>query len=111
MAFSSIKDVVASAAQASPKQFDDWRKSWRAATAAGSAEPLLSFIARECGLAEDVFMQKLATSLGWQFIDLPKLGVPTEARNKISTKIAFQYSVLPSALNDDSLQVVTSDPF
>ena len=111
MAFSSIKDVVASAAQASPSQFDDWRKSWRAATAAGSTEPLLTFIARECGLAEDVFMQKLAGSLGWPYLDLTKLGVPTEARNKISTKIAFQYSVLPSALNEGELQIVTSDPF
>src|SRR5215469_10712893 len=111
MAFSSIKDVVASAAQASPSQFDDWRKYWRAATAAGSTEPLLSFIARECGLAEDVFMQKLAGSLGWPFLDLAKAGVPSEARNKISTKIAFQYSVLPSALNEGELQIVTSDPF
>ena len=111
MAFSSIKDVVASAALASPSQFDDWRKSWRAATAAGSSEPLLTFIARECGLTEDIFMQKLATSLGWPFLELAKMGVPTEARNKISTKIAFQYSVLPSALDDGALQIVTSDPF
>jgi type II secretion system protein E len=111
MAFSSIKDVVASAAQASPSQFDDWRKSWRAATAAGSTEPLLTFIARECGLTEDLFMQKLAGSLGWPYLELAKLGVPAEARNKISTKIAFQYSVLPSALNDGELQIVTSDPF
>jgi len=111
MAFSSIKDVVASAALASPSQFDDWRKSWRAATAAGSTEPLLTFIARECGLTEDIFMQKLASSLGWPFLELGKMGVPTEARNKISTKIAFQYSVLPSALNDGELQIVTSDPF
>lgn len=111
MAFSSIKDVVASVAQASPKQFDDWRASWRAATAAGSAEPLLTFIARECGLSEDVFMQKLAGSLGWPYLELGKMGVPTEARNKLSTKIAFQYSVLPSALNDGELQIVTSDPF
>jgi type II secretion system protein E len=111
MAFSSIKDVISSAAQASPKQFDDWRTSWRAATAAGSTEPLLTFIARECGLTDDIFMQKLAVSLGWPFLELAKIGVPTEARNKITTKIAFQYSVLPSALNDGELQIVTSDPF
>jgi type II secretion system protein E len=112
MAFGSIKDLVTSVAQASPPQFDDWRKSWRAATTGGSTEPLLSFIARECGLAEDIFMQRLAKSLNWPFIELGKVSVPTEARNKISTKIAFQYSVLPSAYNDDnSLQVVTSDPF
>ncbi len=56
-------------------------------------------------------MQKLANSLGWPYLDLGKMGVPTEARNKISTKIAFQYSILPSAYNDGELQVVTSDPF
>ncbi|HXC36875.1 MAG TPA: ATPase, T2SS/T4P/T4SS family, partial [Candidatus Acidoferrales bacterium] len=111
MAFTSIKDVLASAAQASPKQFDDWRASWRTAAAAGSTEPLLTFIARECGLTEDLFMQKLAGSLGWPFLELAKMGVPTEARNKISTKIAFQYSVLPAALNDGELQIVTSNPF
>ena len=111
MALGSIKNVVASVAGASPTQFDDWRKSWRAATTGGSSEPLLTFIARECGLAEDVFMQKLASSLGWPYMELGKLSVPTEARNKISTKIAFQYSVLPSAFDDGKLQVVTSDPF
>jgi type II secretion system protein E len=111
MAFGSIKNVVASAAGASPTQFDDWRKSWRAATAGGSTEPLLTFIARESGLAEDVFMQKLAGSLGWPYLEINKLAVPTEARSKISTKVAFQYSVLPSALENDELQVVTSDPF
>ena len=111
MAFSSIKNVVASVAGATPRQFDDWRNSWRAATAGGSTEPLLTFIARECGLAEDVFMQKLAGSLNWPYIDLHKFSVPTEARNKISTKLAFQYLVLPSALEGGELQVITSDPF
>ena len=112
MAFGSIKNLVASVAGASAPQFDDWNKSWRAATAGGSTEPLLTFIARESGLAEDVFMQKLATSLGWPFIELGKTSVPQEARNKISTKIAFQYSILPTAYDDDGgLQVVTSDPF
>ena len=111
MAFSPVKNLVASVAEASPDQFDDWRKSWRAAADAGSTEPLLTFIARERGVAEDVFVQRLATTLGWPYIDLSKLTMPTEARNKISTKIAFQYSVLPAAVNDGTLQVVASDPF
>jgi type II secretion system protein E len=111
MAFSPVKNLVASVAEASPDQFDDWRKAWRAASDSGSTEPLLTFIARERGVAEDVFVQRLATALGWPYLDLPKLAVPTEARNKISTKIAFQYSVLPAAVNDGTLQVVASDPF
>jgi len=111
MGFSSVKNLVASVADATPVQFDDWRKAWRAAVNNGSAEPLLGFIARERGLAEDAFLQKLAQTLGWPFLDLPKHTTPPEARNKISTKIAFQYSVLPTDVNDGMLQVVVSDPF
>jgi type II secretion system protein E len=111
MAFSPIKNLVAEVAEASPSQFDDWQKTWRAAVDAGSPEPLLTFVARERGVSEDVFVQRLATKLGWPFLDLPKLPVSTEARNKISTKIAFQYSILPTALEDGKLQVVVSDPF
>src|SRR3984957_2472638 len=111
MAFNSVKNLVASVAEVSPSQFDDWRKTWRTTTDAGSIEPLLTFIARERGVAEDVFVQKLATTLGWPYLDLPKLSIPADARNKISTKIAFQYSVLPTAVNDGVLQVVVSDPF
>ena len=48
--------------------------------------------------SEDVFLHKLAKALNWSFLDLPKLTVPAEARNQISTKIAFQYSVLPTAV-------------
>src|SRR5450432_966262 len=105
MTFGSAKTLIASVADTSPAQLADWRKSWRAAADSGSTEPLLTFIARERGLAEDVFVQKLATTLGWPFLDLPKLTVPQEARNKISTKIAFQYSVLPASVENGALQV------
>jgi len=111
MAFSSAKNLIATVAEATPKQFDDWRKSWRAAVTGGSTEPLLTFIARERGVAEDVFLQKLAAAIGWPFIDLHKHTVPTEARNKISTKVAFQHSVLPAAVNGGTLQLAASDPF
>ena len=111
MGFSSAKNIIATVADSTPAQFDDWCKSWRAAVTAGSTEPLLTFIAREGGLAEDVFLQRLAAAIGWPFIDLHKHVVPAETRNKISTKVAFQYSVLPAAVNGDALQLVTSDPF
>src|SRR5208283_47025 len=111
MGFSPIRNLIASVADAPPGQFDNWRESWRAATNGGSTEPLLGFIARERGLTEDAFLQKLAQTLGWPFLDLPKHTTPPEARNKISTKIAFQYFVLPTDVNDGTLQVVVSDPF
>jgi type II secretion system protein E len=111
MGFGPVKNLIASVADATPVQFDDWRKSWRATVASGSAEPLLGFIARERGVTEDAFLQKLAQTLGWPYLDLPKHTTPPEARNKISTKIAFQYSVLPTNVTDGTLQVVASDPF
>ena len=111
MGFSSVKNLVASVAESTPGQFDDWRKAWRAAVDNGSAESLLSFIARERGQAEDVFLQRLANALGWPYVDLHKHTIPPEARNKLSTKVAFQYFVLPTAVSDDGLQVVVSDPF
>ena len=111
MAFSPVKNLIASVAESAPAQFDDWSKTWRTAVEGGSTEPLLTFVARERGVAEDVFIQRLATALDWPYLDLPKLAIATEARNKLSTKIAFQYSVLPTALENGLLQVVVSDPF
>ena len=111
MAFSPVRNLVATVADASQAQFDDWRRSWRAAADAGSAEPLLTFVARERGVAEDVFIQKLATALGWPYLDLPKLTIENEVRGKLSTKIAFQFFVLPVAINNGVLQIAVSDPF
>src|SRR5271170_8088920 len=111
MGFSSVKNLMASVAEASPNQFDDWRKAWRTSADNGSQEPLLTFIARERGVAEDIFTQKLADAIGWPYLDLHKLSVSAEARNKISTKVAFQHSILPAALNDGTLQIAVSDPF
>ena len=105
MAFSSVKNLVATVADASPAQFDDWRRSWRAAADAGATETLLTFVARERGVGEDVFLQRLAASLGWPHLDLTKLTIEDDVRNKLSTKIAFQYSVMPTAINNGVLQV------
>ena len=111
MAFSSAKNLVATVADASPAQFDDWRRTWRAAADAGSTEPLLTFIARERGVGEDAFIQKLAAALGWPYLDLAKLTIEDEVRSKLTTKIAFQFSVMPAAINNGVLQVAASDPF
>src|SRR6516225_11601912 len=111
MAFTSLKSFLAQIGLGSPAQFDEWNKAWRVAAESGSQESLLSFICRERGLADDVFLQKLAQALNWPFLDLPKLKVPTEARNRISTKVAFQHSVLPTQIDDGVLQVAVSNPF
>src|SRR6266699_3719613 len=111
MAFISLKEFLARMELATPEQFDEWNKAWRIAVESGSQESLLAFICRERGLAEDVFLQQLARALNWPFLDLPKISVPAEARNRISTKVAFQHSVLPTQVNDGTLQVAVSNPF
>jgi type II secretion system protein E len=111
MAFISLKQFLGQMGVATPEQFDDWSKSWRIAVEGGSQESLLGFICRERGMSEDAFLQQLAQRLNWPYLDLPKLTIGAEARNKISTKVAFQYSVLPTQLEDGAVQVAVSNPF
>src|SRR5882757_9823271 len=111
MAIASIKTLLAKNNLASAQQFDAWSKAWRVAVEGGSQDSLLSFIARERGVSEEAFLQDLAKVLGWNYIDLPKTEVSVEARKKISTKVAFQYSVLPVKFENGQLQVAVSNPF
>jgi len=111
MAFNSVKDLFATVVGATPAEIADLRKTWQVAVESGSQESLLAFICRERGVAEDVFLQRLAAALNWPYLDLGKLTVETEARNKISTKVAFQYSVLPTAVDNGTVQVAVSNPF
>src|SRR6266576_2908131 len=111
MAFLSLKQFLSRMGVGSAEQFDEWGRAWRVAVESGSQETLLAFICRECGLTEEGFLQKLAQALNWPYLDLPKVTIPAEARNRISTKVAFQYSILPTLVSDGSLQVAVSNPF
>lgn len=111
MGFRTVNSVLAEAAEASAEQINDWRKAWQKAVENGSQDSLIAFICRERGISEEVFLQRLAKILNYPYLDLPKINVPTEARNRISTKVAFQYTVMPTGLEDGALQVVTANPF
>jgi type II secretion system protein E len=111
MAFVSLKDFFARLGLVTPEQFEEHGKAWRVAVENGSQETLLAFICRERGMAEDVFLQKLSLALNWPFLELPKLEIPIQARTKISTKVAFQHSVMPTNLLDGTVQVAVSNPF
>jgi type II secretion system protein E len=107
----SLKKLIAEAALATPSAIDDWHKAWKVAVTNGSQESLLEFVSREGGFSEDQFLEKLAQGLGWPYIDLRSTTVPTEARNKISTKVAFQYNALPVDFENGVLLVAVSNPF
>jgi type II secretion system protein E len=110
MPFISAKDIFAQGGLASPDQFDEWSRAWRVAADNGSQERILAFFSRERGLSEEVFLRQLAHAFGWPYVDLPKLLVSPEARQKISTKVAFQYFVLPIQYENGTLQVAVSNP-
>ena len=111
MAFNSVKILFASVLGVMPEQYDEVRKAWSVAVDNGSAESFLAFLGRECGLPEDVFLQRLAAGLNWPYVELGKLVIDNEARTKISTKVAFQYNVLPTVMKDGAVQIAVSNPF
>jgi len=111
MAFLTLKEFLARTGLGTAVQLEEWTRAWRIAVESGSQETLLGFICRERGLAEDVFLQSLAREMGWPFVELAKHTIPAEARNKISTKVAFQFTVIPTNLVDGVLQVTVSNPF
>jgi type II secretory ATPase GspE/PulE/Tfp pilus assembly ATPase PilB-like protein len=111
MSFVSLNNVFAQAANTSAQQIADWAKAWRVAVESGSTETLVDFICRESGMSEEHFLSHLATVLKWPFIDLRKQSVPTEARNAISTKVAFQYNAIPIAAQNGTLVIAVSNPF
>ena len=111
MSYVSLKSIMASASLASPEKLEEWQQAWRVAAANGSQESLMEFVCRESGTSEESFLQKLSVVLNWPFLDLRALTIPTEARNKISTKVAFQYNALPTDFQNNTLQVAVNNPF
>ena len=107
----SFKELLAQAANAPATQVEAWQRKWRIATEGGSTDTLIDFICREAGVSEETFLHALGAALDWPFVDLRKLSIPTEARNKISTKVAFQYFALPTDCQNNALQVAVSNPF
>jgi type II secretion system protein E len=111
MALKSIKNILAEASLVSAEQFQEWSKAWRVAVENGSNESMLAFFARESGLTEEVFLQRLAEKLGWPFVDLRNVSVSSDAQKKILTKVAFQYIVMPTKFENGVLQVAVGNPF
>jgi type II secretion system protein E len=111
MAFVSIKRVLADSGLAAPDQFDTWLKGWRVAADNGSLEPLLAFFSREAGISEEIFLQRLAKALDWPYLEMARLSIPAEIQKRISTKVAFQFTVLPVSLENGLLVVAVSNPF
>jgi type II secretion system protein E len=111
MAIRSVQDILIAAGLVTRGQFETRKASWRASRENGNQETLLAFLGREAGFSEDQTLQKLGQEIGWPFVDLARMPPSPEAQRKISTKVAFQYVVFPTRLENGVLQVAVSDPF
>ena len=109
--FLSIKTLLNQAALVTPEQFDTWGKQWRTAVEGGSDDSLLTFFSREKGITEEQFLEQLAKTLDWPFINLQGVNVPSEVRSRISTKVAFQYNIIQVSEENGELLIAVSNPF
>ncbi|MBX3733642.1 MAG: type II/IV secretion system protein [Verrucomicrobiae bacterium] len=111
MAYRSLQGILERAELTTPAQFRDWTAAWRAAVEGGSSETQIAFFAREGGLSEEQFLQRLGQALNWPFVELGKRVIEPDVRKRVSTKVAFQFSVIPVQFEDGLLQVATHQPF
>jgi len=60
---------------------------------------------------EEPFLEALARAMEIPFVHADELTIDPEVLKKITTKVVFQYSVIPVALENGNLRVATHDPF
>ncbi len=96
---------------ATREEFSHWLRAWRASIDGGATDSMLSFFAREKGVSEDEYLDKVARILNWERVDVLQADVSREASMKISPKVAFQFTVMPVSLEEDVLTAAVCDPF
>lgn len=73
----------------------------------GLAEAAIKF----GGVKEADFLQAIGEVLGLETVDLEKATPSPEALQKLPASAIYQYNVLPFAVDEKTISVVTSDPF
>jgi len=111
MIYRPITTILAESGLATVEETDHYRQTWRLAVENGSQEGLLEFIAREKGMTDELFLQGLARALDMPFLDLPRMSLPTEVIGRITTKLAFQHLIIPTRVENGTLEVAVSNPF
>lgn len=77
--------------------------------AAGDSLP--KSIAKTMDLPEERVLTELGRVLGLDFVRLTEHEIQAEARQRIPTRVVFQYNILPMRVEDGTLVVATNDPF
>jgi len=125
MALASIKSVLERTGLLSAERFDQLRTSWLAMQQSEQDEAkkvsLLRFLLDQSGQAEEVFLQQVAQAVGLPFLRRLKRAQEMERelgdgwRKQVlavlPSKVAFQYKVAPTLVEEGRMQVAVNDPF
>ncbi len=112
MAYTSFKDFCVASKLAQADQIDEWRTDWeRERSENGLVDSFPVFISRRSGKSEADLLALVGKAFDWNIINLSEVKPTTEARRKISSKVASQHKVLPVSVEEGVLVVATSNPF
>ncbi len=123
MAIATVTTLMAQAGLGTAAELAGWLAEYRAMVSAprieeegGGSTPLpkwLQFVSQKVMVEEKGLLKKIATTLGWNYLDrvrLPESDRETLA-HLLSSRVAFQYTVIPLKLTHEHLEVATCDPF
>jgi type II secretion system protein E len=112
MAYTSFRDFCVSAQLAEPAQYDVWQSDWRRERDEnGLTDSLPEFLCKRGGKSEDFFLECVSQGYDWERIELNNVKPSSEARRKISSKVASQHRVVPVSVDEGVLVVAVSNPF
>ena len=112
MAYTSFKDFCVATQMADEDQFDEWQSDWRRERAESDLdESLPAFLCKRSGKSEDDFLEYVSEAYDWERVQLSEVKPTTEARRRISSKVASQHRVVPLSVDDGVLKVAVSNPF
>ena len=112
MAYTSFRDFCVATQMAGEDQFDEWQSDWRRERAESDLdESLPAFLCKRSGKSEDDFLECVSAAYDWERVQLSEVKPTTEARRRISSKVASQHRVVPLSVDDGVLMVAVSNPF
>ena len=111
MAYTSFKDFCVATQMAGEDQFDEWQSDWRQRADSELDVSLPAYLCKQSGKSEDDFLEYVSEAYDWERVQLSEVKPTTEARRRISSKVASQHRVVPLSVDDGVLMVAVSNPF
>ena len=110
MAYASFKQFCIAAHLAREDDWDALMADWRRERAEdGLVDAFPVYLCRRNNISEIDYLKRVGEAFDWGSIDLSEVKPSVEARRKISSKVASQYSVLPGTMEEGVLVVAVSD--